>query len=643
MKKRLITIVSLILSALVMLTSLTACDLVTTNSERDMEQIVATVNIGGDYKGKTENIYKKDMVIAYMQYGYYYAQQGSYSSSQLFGAIIDNLVNDRILIQTAKGAIAKKENLTLKTEDWDDAGNFLKGENDSKKQYEAEYLAVNSMKSLINGLKEEKETYQDTLDQESRNVPTGATNYVEKVDYSKETVDSLKKSLKDDEIGSKQNVAYNKAIRLLQVNNLIEENETDILNSYYYKNVLNSAFESLVIQKYEQLLLDNEIEKDFNKLTYEALENIFNEMYNNQKKLYENDESAYKTALGSATKTAPIVYNEKYSENYGYVWNLLIGATDEQTEEIGKIDVKTDKEKRTERKEILDDDIVLKDQRSSWVTSGYDAIFEEDLNTTGEGSLRFVNDYSFLEDGLHFKGKVKWLNKGDYIQKAEKNDDGKWVIKYYNGESTETDEEYVPELRVVSLNEVKGIGEISDKLSYFVGLLSGTTNDIVNELMFAFSTDPGSLNSFNGYVIKNEDASSTYVTEFQKAGEDLLFNTEKQYSDFYKDVMGYYLVPTDYGYHVMISNGKVKDYKTLEDYCTAVDGSDFATESYFNKLKTNWVDLSDDDKDTYMYYLANTYLSSIVSDYETEFERLARTDSKKVQRFESRYEDLLGA
>ena len=63
MKKRLLIIISLIIAICASAFSFIGCDLVTTDSEKDFNQVVATVNIGGEYKGETEEILKKDMIL----------------------------------------------------------------------------------------------------------------------------------------------------------------------------------------------------------------------------------------------------------------------------------------------------------------------------------------------------------------------------------------------------------------------------------------------------------------------------------------------------------------------------------------------------------------------------------------------------
>ncbi|MBQ0099775.1 MAG: hypothetical protein KBS91_04450, partial [Firmicutes bacterium] len=219
------------------------------------------------------------------------------------------------------------------------------------------------------------------------------------------------------------------------------------------------------------------------------------------------------------------------------------------------------------------------------------------------------------------------LNKGEYTQNVTK-EDGKFIIKYLDGEG-KVDETYKPELSVVSVEEIIGISNIKNFVNNY-----SFDSDMINELIFAFSTDPGSLNSFNGYVIKIGDKNSSWVPEFQKDGAIVL-----------GEAKGYLRVTaTDYGYHFIFSNGLVQDYSEqnggLEQYSKDVDGID-NLENFFDDMISNWLDLDKDVKDTYIYSLANTYLQNILSNYETELERIKINDGS-VTKFESRYADLIG-
>lgn len=99
MKKFLKTLAVGTLSLVMGLSVFSGCNLITTDSERDMNQVVATVRIAED--APTEEILKKDLVMMYLNYGYSYVQQGTYTQKQAFEMLMEQLVNNAIMVQQA--------------------------------------------------------------------------------------------------------------------------------------------------------------------------------------------------------------------------------------------------------------------------------------------------------------------------------------------------------------------------------------------------------------------------------------------------------------------------------------------------------------------------------------------------------------
>ena len=126
MKKKLITIISCLLAAVFGLGMFSGCELITTDNRADMEQVVAEVNIGNDTDSlnamfgtifgssyelspevtdslsdivTTENVYKRDLVAYFINYGYSYVSSGSYTYAEVFEMLMDDLVGRKILAQ----------------------------------------------------------------------------------------------------------------------------------------------------------------------------------------------------------------------------------------------------------------------------------------------------------------------------------------------------------------------------------------------------------------------------------------------------------------------------------------------------------------------------------------------------------------
>ena len=128
MKKKLITIISTFLAVVFGVSMFSGCDLLETDNKKDMEQVVAEVNIGKDadslnsmfktifgadyaldegVAGKlgdivtTDNVYKRDLVAYFVNYGYNYVNSNGYSYTETFELLMESLVSRKIMVQYA--------------------------------------------------------------------------------------------------------------------------------------------------------------------------------------------------------------------------------------------------------------------------------------------------------------------------------------------------------------------------------------------------------------------------------------------------------------------------------------------------------------------------------------------------------------
>ena len=62
MRKFFVKIITLMLISVLCMSTLFGCKLITTNNERDMQQLVATIKIED---APVKNIYKSDVIVAY--------------------------------------------------------------------------------------------------------------------------------------------------------------------------------------------------------------------------------------------------------------------------------------------------------------------------------------------------------------------------------------------------------------------------------------------------------------------------------------------------------------------------------------------------------------------------------------------------
>lgn len=168
MKKAASKIFALIMIFCMSLGVLAGCDWFTTNQDRDMAQIIASVRISDEVD--KEDISKRELVAGYQNYGYQYVYYYGYSEAQAYKLVLDNLIDNRIIIQQSRIQLAALYNRLLsQTEGLTDfekyfkanataggsAINVAKGDVESLKKYLTDYeiaSAYYAVKSSINSL-----------------------------------------------------------------------------------------------------------------------------------------------------------------------------------------------------------------------------------------------------------------------------------------------------------------------------------------------------------------------------------------------------------------------------------------------------------------------------------------------------------
>ncbi len=621
MRKIFVKLLSMVLIFVMCLSSLVGCGLITTDTERDMNQVVATVQI--EAGAPKEVIYKKDMIMAYLNYGYMYEQYG-YSSADTFELIIDSLVNDRIYVQSAIKA------------QFDSAKGWKVEEYLSEDaKIEAKYSSYKAIEDLIESYEEHDHSAHDKVDtawEEVRTVPTNATNKEEEVDKPA-YVANIDANGFDNSSSAEIRKAYNKVIELLRINGLLgDDYKGDIRDSEYFKQTLKSYQESELIKAYEKSLTDAKRAE----FTFDELKKAFDQKKGAQGEL-TNSELVEK--FSSATSAEPILVGA--NGNYGYVYNLLLGADEVLTNEISAIKSKDGNENITpekyaqERYDILNATVIT-DLRSSWIASGYD--FD---------GAKFTGDYTFAKDAtnsLAFQGSVVKYEgiEEDTVAKygvtslTEFNLDSfiQMMEKYVYGVETPLtdDRAYSAESKMSNASKES----VYKRVLYSTGVTEYENK--INELMFAFSTDPGSLNTYKGYLIKPASDTEEYMIEFAEGARELI-------------AMGgnsYIMIATDYGYHVMFYSELLSNtsygFESLTDYLNDLydlnESEDYWKEEYARILK-EW----DDEEDTkhYLYLLSNSLSSTEVTNAVSKYQReTLNTYKDSVTLYEDRYADLLG-
>ncbi len=609
MKKFFVGIVALVLSAFIGTAGLFGCGLVTTDNDKEMMSVVATIDIG-----EKQNVYKKDIASAYMNYGYVYEQYYGWSSEQTIEFIVNSLVNSRVLVQSAM--IELDKNGTVANSSISDKFNperYL----DKDEIIDAKYSTYQSINNLLDSYAEEEAKKQDTSKVANRAVPTNATNEeittAEKEAYIKKGFD----------VDGDRNTAFKQVVRVLDTNGLLGDYKGTLETTEYYKNLLKQNQESLVLAKFEEDIQS----KARATVDFATLNKAYIEDLNTAK---EYDETAFAEAMSSATAENPLLYGA-YG-NYGYVYNLLLGVNEYQSAEIKTLDTKLSNQERMAARKTILAETTATDLRDSWIYSGYD-------NQVNGSELKFTGDYTFNSQySLPFQGAVKLLEEKEDGQKVYGIDSKK---TFSLPEFVSFVENYLYGSEMADAGW-SGNAEYTDAIYKVVNQdASEGYTDKINELLFAFSTDDGSLNTYKGYAVSpkpNGTSTETYMAEFAEASRELFKLSGKN---------SYIIVATDYGYHFVFfskvfslnNNGA----ETLADYLTAEYGKK-TWEDEYKAMLNNWEDY--EDKDNYLYLLANRVSSSLVStklqEYENGLLNKYRYESDKyVKVFEDVYADLI--
>ncbi len=625
MKKRFKTFLSLILAVLIGSACLSGCRLITVDNERDMNQIVATIKVGD----REENIYKKDLVMEYLNYGYLYVQYYGYTAEKTYNMLFDELVSSRILAQGAMKEFEERNLIVDSTKSAYELERYVDSEAVLDAEYNT-YVAVNGL--LDSALPNVEEKFQDSIVDEVRTSPTNATNAeVELSEWEKRAY--IEKGF-DINSNADRRKAFNTVIDLLKSNELLGKNYNGTLESTeYFANSRQNFLESELLEVLEETLSLEARQS----LTFESLVAEYEEAYNDQAS-WSN--ASFVEALSNASVGSPMVYSA--FGGYGYVHNVLLGASEEQTDKIDAIRKEnaniSDTDYALARQEVLASTLV-KDLRSGWILSGFDT---EEVTVGQNKQLVFTGDYTFAKDksnSLAFQGEYKMIKEAD----EEKKTPAKYTVT--DVKNFELDE-------FISFMDSYIGGNQLDNISAYEALGASvygakTLSNVdeykakINELLFAFSTDAGSLNTYDGYVIKPAvDGANTeeYVKTFGDAGRILL-----------EQGTGYVVVASDYGYHIMFYSESFKvDYSvpTLVEYLNKESGenkTEAEWKAYYESMLSDWENF--ERADNYLYHVANNLTSTKVTNTLDRIERdIINTnryeESDKVLLYKNLFEDL---
>ena len=675
MKKLFFKLAALVSLIAIVFGGLAGCNLFEVNAGRDMDQVAATVNIDGNADSEVK-IYKRDMLAGYMSYGYYYVQQYGYTTSKAYQLVLNNLVNNEVIIASGKNALAGSDALSV--EDVNSYGlenvlsllasdkdvekyengkksagtdGYTKGLNDyvasvytsakttskdaSFRFVEKEDVlkavsdAVNNVNSFIDSFmdsdKEDDDHDHEHISYTTRTVPT--------MEKEEETVDvdACMNVIKNDTKGLNAKVTgdrlkalgkgYKKLVELGLVTdgeNYYEGNDKNnatvmsVMQLGYFKDSVRSAIDSKLVDKYEKKLRDEKT------ATEDELWSQYEQLKAKQESEYTGDISALETALGNVSSSSFVVYNS--SIGYGYVSHLVIEYTEEQKAKITEAKGKDDATNESVKAVVdgLQNDIVVKDLRDSWVKSGYGTYDGTNFkfgkkyvyNTNGslatyQGNISEVTYYTEEVDDkeeVHFNfGKVTAGNKNvDYF---------KGILGEYLGGIT-VDMDAAVQAKSADGADYKTLNAEGRK---------AVTNNF-EDIKFAFSTDTGNFNKYLGYLYSPLTAANNYVPEFVAACKTAVEGGAGSVVMFMSE---------SYGLHVLMCTETAKDYGMYADKDAfkadlAVKGS-----VAYNFKEANIALI----ESTYVSKAANTIIKSYIPE--------DGTDNKYVKHFKKVYKDLI--
>lgn len=401
--------------------------------------------------------------------------------------------------------------------------------------------------------------------------------------------------------------AYNSFLSSLQAYGLIkdEEDTAKFVELDYFYIELSTSLAKAVANKYLTSLQDQAI-KRLTDDGYAAVKAKYQEIYDAQEIAYTQAPADFESNLGSISDTAFSLYGY---ENFGFVYNILLpfDAAQEQAYAAYQNKGLSKGELFAKRAELLEG-IVATDQRDSWFSEHDHAHYaysvkQEAAKTDFYGD---ANGYLFFKD--HFEKGDQYESLGQYFgkyayngtaTKDEVTDEWSFEPKKLNidgfmdemnayinfavgenvasGAKTTSYGDYIVDGKVKYENFIYYEGKVN-----LTGADAPTAKDFfnketkfyqaasaVNELMFAYSTDPGALNTYMGYAVSPYKTS--FVPEFEAAA---------QYA-IEKGVGTYVVAPSDYGWHIIFVTFK---YEATGDVYGGFLEADVETEGTFSNI-----------------------------------------------------------
>lgn len=453
------------------------CGLITKNNERDMAQVIAEV---GDENYKDE-ILKEDLVKLYINQGSQYIQNYGLSASRTMEILMEQLINNRLIIQEGARALIEKNNLSEGISYYLSEDPVTKLKSDSLKKLVGDEAYEEVMSDVYKYEKETLDYYEEEYNKEQEAEET------ESATPTPTPTPTPRPTQQPDPLPTETpytpNPIPSTEARIEALNRLKAALEN---NDKTYEDFLEetkvSYLENKIIELYQEYL-----QKDIT-ISNEALTERYNYIKTQNEQQFTLDLSAYETKLKKADENTIILYNPV--EGYGYVKNLLISFTDSQKAQLTEYQtMQWSQTKYNEHRSLLLEDLKnlteVKDLREN--------IEEEDLEN-------YVNLAQFLNDRI-----VNYQIEGvNLYSNTDANNDGVYENTTLSTEAKE---------------------------------------DFIN-LIFQYGQDPGMFNNKLDYLVTPEPAygeRETFVSEFAEAARKVIMAGEGSYTLVGTDY-GYHII-----------------------------------------------------------------------------------------------------
>lgn len=436
----------------------TACDLLSTDTKRDMDQVVAEIDITkaeefkkeGKYAKYAENevvkpltVTKRELVSYFINSGYSYISSGA-SYEDTFNTLLNSMVNYKILVQYSMVYLFEA-NTDYTVEGYKSYVGNAEGYEYSIKSLEyflqdkpydtftrAEKAQYQLRTSINSALDSQESKYIVAVDDETsdsegedRTTPDGIGTQKEDFydgDYAVYTgFNSLSACGTYEKANGGSTVtrqkAYHSFLSSLKKNGLLEEDEVKkasegkIEELTYYTTELISQYQSALTEK----LTDTFEDEAASQVTDDYLVDKFNELFNSQKETYDKSVSNFETDIGSLSDSSFVLYCPELADSedatqYGFVYNILLPFSSVQSYMLNQDknnSALTDSQRYVNREKLLEK-IEATDQRETWFNGATDYSYRSDEAWTGGVEK---SDYLFFEDSM---------TKGDRYEKIKK-------------------------------------------------------------------------------------------------------------------------------------------------------------------------------------------------------------------------------